>query len=176
MCIGWQAYAFQRMNLHWRLHTSLLSSFVDDKQEVTQYFNNEGFDRWNKIYSDSGEVNKVQLDIRTGHQQTIEKVLKWMATEDNSKKTICDAGCGVGSLALPLATKFKRVFASDISAAMTSEASRRAKEARLSNIAFEVSDMEALKGQYDTVTCIDVMIHYPTEKASTVALSLSPLY
>lgn len=46
-----------------------------DKEEVTEYFNNNGFDRWNKIYSESDEVNNVQLDIRTGHGQTIEKVL-----------------------------------------------------------------------------------------------------
>jgi len=29
-----------------------------------EYFNNQGFERWNKIYSDSAEVNKVQEDIR----------------------------------------------------------------------------------------------------------------
>lgn len=45
-----------------------------DKEEVTDYFNNNGFERWNKIYSDSDEVNGVQLDIRTGHAQTIDKV------------------------------------------------------------------------------------------------------
>lgn len=45
-----------------------------DKEEVTEYFNNNGFERWNKIYSESDEVNDVQRDIRTGHGQTIEKV------------------------------------------------------------------------------------------------------
>lgn len=32
-------------------------------------------------------------------------------------------------------------------------------------ISFTTSDLENLKGTYDTVLCIDVMIHYPTEKA-----------
>lgn len=32
-------------------------------------------------------------------------------------------------------------------------------------ISFTTSDLENLKGSYDTVLCIDVMIHYPTEKA-----------
>lgn len=45
-----------------------------DKEEVTEYFNNNGFERWNKIYSESEEVNDVQRDIRTGHGQTIDKV------------------------------------------------------------------------------------------------------
>ncbi len=160
---------------------------IDDKIEVEEYFNNEGFNRWNKIYSNSDEVNSVQRDIRNGHQETIDKVLSWMRDEDNSQKTLCDAGCGVGSLAIPLASKFKKgftkykidiytlsqltlsyllVFASDISAAMTKEASERAKNQEIKNIDFEVKDMEVLSGKYNTVTCIDVMIHYPNNKVN----------
>lgn len=164
-----------RMTPRHRLYSTVQDSKVDDKQEVTEYFNNEGFSRWNKIYSDSDEVNKVQLDIRTGHQQTIDKVLNWMSNEDNSKKSVCDAGCGVGSLALPMAKMFKSVFASDISAAMTTEASNRAKTEKLKNIKFEVKDMEELKGKYDTVTCIDVMIHYPTDKMYGIVAKLGAL-
>ena len=83
--------------------SSLLSS-VDDKAEVREYFNNEGFNRWNKIYSDSDEVNNVQMDIRDGHAQTIDKILNWIKDDgDIAGKTVCDCGCGVGSLAIPLA-------------------------------------------------------------------------
>jgi magnesium-protoporphyrin O-methyltransferase len=83
---------------------SRLLSSVDDKTEVREYFNTEGFNRWNKIYSESDEVNSVQLDIRTGHDQTIQKILNWVQADgDISGKTVCDCGCGVGSLAIPLA-------------------------------------------------------------------------
>lgn len=146
-----------------RFSTSLGVSAVEDKKEVEAYFNGEGFGRWNKIYSESDEVNKVQLDIRDGHQQTIDKVLAWFDKEDNKKNTLCDAGCGTGSLALPSARGFKKVFASDISAAMVKETKDRAKKEGLRNIEYKTSDMETLKGKYDTVTCIDVMIHYPTD-------------
>ena len=30
------------------------------------------------LYSDDGEVNSVQLDIRNGHGVTVDKVLKWV--------------------------------------------------------------------------------------------------
>jgi hypothetical protein len=81
-----------------------LRSTVDDKTEVREYFNNEGFSRWNKIYSDSDEVNNVQLDIRKGHDMTIQKILNWVKDDGNiAGKTVCDCGCGVGSLAIPLA-------------------------------------------------------------------------
>merc|ERR1712070_142996 len=71
--------------------TSLLST-VDDKTEVREYFNTEGFNRWNKIYSESDEVNSVQLDIRTGHDQTISKILNWIKQDGDSieGKSVCD--------------------------------------------------------------------------------------
>lgn len=166
--------AFQMAGMSRR--PSILRSVVDDKAEVTEYFNNDGFSRWNKIYSESGEVNKVQLDIRTGHQITIDKVLNWMSEENNKAKSVCDAGCGVGSLALPMSKLYKKVSASDISSSMTKEAAARAKEAKLNNLEFKVADMETLGGKYNTVTCIDVMIHYPTDKVfqQTVSYLLSP--
>lgn len=150
---------------------------VDDKAEVTQYFNNVGFDRWNRIYSEEGEVNKVQLDIRDGHAQTVDKVLKWIdADGDANGKTFCDAGCGVGSLTLPLLERGAVVSASDISEAMVKEAERRGKEVvldRMQNVTFETKDLESLTGQYDTVCCIDAMIHYPTEKAAEMIRKLA---
>jgi magnesium-protoporphyrin O-methyltransferase len=137
---------------------------IDDKLEVETYFNNEGFQRWNNIYSLSDDVNGVQLDIRDGHQQTIDKVLKWISSEDNTKKTLCDAGCGVGSLAIPAASMFRKVYGSDISASMVAEAGRRAQLSNMRNIELRTADLEKLSGRYETVSCIDVMIHYPTEK------------
>mmetsp|Transcript_10169 Transcript_10169/g.14381 ORF Transcript_10169/g.14381 Transcript_10169/m.14381 type:complete len:279 (-) Transcript_10169:98-934(-) len=141
-----------------------------DKEEVTEYFNNSGFERWNKIYSESEEVNKVQRDIRDGHAVTIEKVLKWVDDDGSAKGlTICDAGCGVGSLSIPLAQRGATVEASDISSAMTAEAERRSKEILgndSKNIRFKTSDLESLSGNFHTVCCIDVMIHYPTQKMS----------
>ena len=53
------------------------------------------------------------------------------------------------------------MFASDISSAMTNEASQRAKSESIKNIEFKVSDLENVEGKFTTVTCIDVMIHYP---------------
>ena len=45
-------------------------------------------------------MNKVQLDIRKGHAQTVEKVLRWLDEEGGVKGvTICDSGCGTGACA-----------------------------------------------------------------------------
>jgi hypothetical protein len=59
----------------------------------------------------------VQLDIRTGHAQTVEKVLRWLKEEGGVQNvTVADCGCGTGSLAVPLALEGAVVSASDISA------------------------------------------------------------
>mmetsp|Transcript_15002 Transcript_15002/g.22077 ORF Transcript_15002/g.22077 Transcript_15002/m.22077 type:complete len:258 (-) Transcript_15002:99-872(-) len=153
-------------------------SVVDDKTEVREYFNTEGFNRWNKIYSDSDEVNSVQMDIRDGHGQTIDKILKWVSDDgDIAGKSVCDCGCGVGSLAIPLAQMGAKISASDISDSMANEAARRAKEFGIGDdqATFYTSDLESVDGKYDTVTCVDVAIHYPTEKMAEMVKHLCSL-
>lgn len=158
------------------VQNTYMKSTVDDKTEVREYFNNEGFSRWNKIYSETDDVNTVQLDIRTGHGQTIEKVLNWFSDDGNIKgKSVCDCGCGVGSLAIPLAQMGAKISASDISDAMSTEAARRAKGLGIKNAKFYTSDLESVKGKYNIVTCIDVAIHYPTDKMSEMVTHLCSL-
>lgn len=150
---------------------------TDDKTIVENYFNSVGFDRWRRIYG-TGEVNKVQLDIRTGHQRTVDTVLAWLKADGNLDSiSICDAGCGVGSLSIPLAQEQAMVFASDLSAKMVEEAQSRAQIqlADASNLQFAVQDLEGLSGQYHSVICLDVLIHYPEEKAAVMIGHLASL-
>ena len=154
-----------------------MNTTTDDKTIVKDYFNATGFDRWRRIYGD-GEVNKVQKDIRIGHQQTIDTVVEWLKADDNlSNLSICDAGCGVGSLSLPLAQAGAKVFASDISEKMVTEARERAQKTLkdVSKVTFAVQDLEGLTGNYDTVICLDVLIHYPTEDAAQMINHLASL-
>ena len=47
----------------------------------------------------------MQKDIRLGHSQTVDKVLRWLPESSLQGTTVCDAGCGTGSLAIPLALR-----------------------------------------------------------------------
>ncbi|MDB9527435.1 magnesium protoporphyrin IX methyltransferase [Oscillatoria sp. CS-180] len=154
-----------------------MTNAIDDKTVVREYFNATGFDRWRRIYGD-GKVNKVQLDIRKGHQQTIDTLMDWLRAEGNLQGlSICDAGCGVGSLSIPLAQAGAIVNASDISQKMVGEAQERAQAVlpadRMPN--FQASDLESLSGRYHTVICLDVLIHYPQSKAGDMIKHLSSL-
>ena len=150
---------------------------ADDKKIVKEYFNSTGFDRWRRIYG-NGEVNKVQLDIRHGHQKTVDTLLGWLKADDNlAELSICDAGCGVGSLSIPLAEAGAKVYASDISEKMVVEAKERSLQTlgNAENPSFATQDLENLSGNYDTVICLDVLIHYPQEKASEMISHLASL-
>ena len=114
------------------------------------------------------------------------------------------AGCGTGSLAIPLALKGAAVSASDISSvrrealrggargadvllraaaqSMASEAQWRYEAEVAAGAAapkqppvFATSDLESVTGKYHTVTCLDVMIHYPQDKADAMVQHLASL-
>jgi magnesium-protoporphyrin O-methyltransferase len=150
-----------------------------EKAEVQAYFESTGFDRWNRIYSESDDVNKVQRNIRLGHQKTVDAVLAWLQEQgDLESRSFCDAGCGVGSLSLPLVRLGAgSVLATDLSEAMVNEARRRAGEAGLTGdrLQFAVSDLESLTGRFDTVICLDVFIHYPQDAAEEMVKHLAGL-
>ena len=151
---------------------------ANDKAVVKDYFNQTGFDRWRRIYGDTTDVNKVQQDIRNGHQQTIDTVVGWLKTDGNlADLSVCDAGCGVGSLSIPLAQAGAKVFASDISQKMVEEAQSKAAEILTdsSKVTFAVEDLEALDGNYHTVICLDVLIHYPQADAAEMISHLASL-
>lgn len=156
----------------------MTSTANNDKTIVKDYFNATGFDRWRRIYG-NGEVNKVQADIRVGHQQTIDKVIAWLKADQNlNLRSICDAGCGVGSLSIPLAEAGARsIYASDISEKMVGEAQERATAlfGDNPNLKFEAKDLESIDGKYNTVICIDVLIHYPREDAAKMIAHLASL-
>ncbi|KAI8544093.1 hypothetical protein RHMOL_Rhmol08G0268800 [Rhododendron molle] len=157
-----------------------------DKEVVREYFNSTGFQRWKKIYGETDDVNRVQMDIRIGHAKTVENAILMLTDEGPLQGvSVCDAGCGTGCLAIPLAKQGAVVTATDISAAMVAEAEKQAREELLTGNdelspapvmpKFEVKDLESLAGKFDTVVCLDVLIHYPQSKADGMIAHLASL-
>ena len=157
----------------------MTSNKINEKSEVRQYFNGTGFNRWNKIYSKSKEINTVQKNIRKGHQKTVDDAVSYIKSyPDLIKKSYCDAGCGVGSLSIPLLKLgIKDLQVSDISSEMIKETKKRMNELGLNQrkIKFETCDLETLKGLFDVVICLDVFIHYPQPVAEEMVKHLCDL-
>ena len=157
----------------------MTSKKILEKSEVREYFNGTGFDRWNKIYSKSDEINTVQKNIRKGHQKTVDDVITYIKHyPELTKKSFCDAGCGVGSLAIPLLRLgIKDLQLSDISSEMIKETKKRINELGLNKrkIKFATCDLEQLRGLFDVVICLDVFIHYPQPVAEEMVKHLCDL-
>ena len=150
-----------------------------EKEEVKDYFNGTGFDRWRRIYSKSEDVNTVQKNIRIGHQKTVDDVLDWIKDDPTFlKSSFCDAGCGVGSLSVPLLKLgINDIQVSDISASMIDETKLRIKRENLNSkkIKYKICDLENLSGSFDFVICLDVFIHYPQSVAEEMVKHLCDL-
>ena len=150
-----------------------------EKNEVQDYFNGTGFNRWKRIYSKSNDINTVQKNIRIGHQKTIDDVLLWINEYSELEKlTFCDAGCGVGSLTIPLLKLgVKQIQASDISSSMISETKERVKNENFASnkVKYKTCDLEKLDGSFDCVVCLDVFIHYPQSVAEDMVKHLCDL-
>jgi magnesium-protoporphyrin O-methyltransferase len=147
---------------------------MEEKIVVRDYFNETGFDRWRRIYGDEA-VNRIQYSIRVGHQRTVDRVIEWLG--DVQGRSICDAGCGMGSLSIPLAQRGAIVYGTDISEKMVSEARRRAKKSLPQETAlkFDVIELEEVNGQFEVVICLDVLIHYPLPQVEKMLAHLSSL-
>ena len=112
-------------------------------------------------------------------QKTVDDVVLYIKNyPDLTSKTFCDAGCGVGSLTIPLLRLgIKDLQVSDISCEMIKETKKRINELglRQRKIKFLTSDLEQLKGLFDVVICLDVFIHYPQPVAEEMVRHLCDL-
>ena len=92
-------------------------------------------------------MNKVQRNIRIGHQKTVDEVLAWIKDSGElNDVSFCDAAVA-GQPQPPLAAMGAgSIGASDISEAMAQEAERRARDAGLdmAKLNFFASDLESL--------------------------------
>jgi ubiquinone/menaquinone biosynthesis C-methylase UbiE len=77
---------------------------------------------------------------------------------------VLDAGCGAGHTALAVATGAAQVTAIDLSAEMLAQGRRLARDRGITNITFEIGDVEALvvdEGRIDLVTTRYSAHHWP---------------
>lgn len=145
-------------------------------KRVRKYFETSGFSRWSAIYG-SGDIPPIWKVIRDGHDQALEAVVSWTATDTGH--TALDAGCGTGTLSTALASHGYEVDAFDVSAPMIHFA-KYINAGRTKGIPprFQVGDIAALAGEkktYDVVCCLDVLFHYPYDEVADMLTRLASL-
>ena len=63
----------------------------DEMESVKSYFNGTGFERWNKIYGETDEVNKVRFQSTTVAWRTVMPKSTTAATSYQVKRSYLEA-------------------------------------------------------------------------------------
>ena len=143
--------------------------------EIKQFASHAG-DWWDSDGSESmlHKLNPVRLKyIRDQIDQ------HWQCDECGrtplAGKTALDVGCGAGLLAEPLARLGARVTGLDASPELIAVAQEHARSGGL-DIDYRAGELAALKGQFDLITCMEVIEHVadPTSFVHALAQRLAP--
>jgi len=139
-------------------------------EEVNQFASHAG-DWWDPNGSEAmlHKLNPVRLKyIRDQVDQ------HWQADECSRTplqgKTALDVGCGAGLLAEPMVRLGAQVTALDASADLIGVAQKHAAAMGL-DIDYRVGDVQALEGEYDLITCMEVIEHVADAGAFVKALA-----
>lgn len=119
---------------------------------------------WDKL---AAKYAKKPVPDEAIYQRKIQLTQHFLSASD----VVLEFGCGTGSTALVHAPKVERIDATDISPAMIAIAKERAQTANVSNISFEVGELEDFKHRpdsYDAVLGLNIM-HLVLNPANTLS-------
>jgi len=136
------------------------SSYLERRNELTTYFDKTAAAAW-KALTSTDPVGRVRATVRAGRDSMRATLLDWLPA-DLSGRTLLDAGCGTGALAIEAARRGAHVVAIDVAGNLIDVASERAAGIPMSgSVEFRVGDMLADgPAEVDHVVAMDSLIHY----------------
>jgi magnesium-protoporphyrin O-methyltransferase len=135
-------------------------TYQERRGELETYFDRTAADAWRRLTSDEA-VGRIRATVRAGRDRMRERLLSWLPA-DLEGRTILDAGCGTGALAVEAARRGAHVTAIDLSPTLIELARERLPtELGAGRIDFRVGDMfDERLGHFDHVVAMDSLIHY----------------
>lgn len=147
-------------------------TYIKKRSQLETYFDRTAVKAWEQLTSDA-PVSGIRATVRAGRDRTRATLLNWLPT-DLGGKSVLDAGCGTGALAVEAARRGAHVTAIDLSPKLVAIAHDRLPHALgAGRIDFLSGDMlDAQLGEFDHVVAMDSLIHY---RAADVVQALSGL-
>ena len=144
------------------------STYARRRDQLTTYFDQTAAAAWRALTS-TDPVSRIRATVRAGRDEMRRTLLDWLPN-DLSGKTLVDAGCGTGSLAIDAAQRGANVVAIDVAVNLVDVAERRAaREGMRGKIDFRVGDMLAEAPlEADYVVAMDSLIHYNVDDVQDV--------
>ncbi|PKU23647.1 magnesium protoporphyrin IX methyltransferase [Telmatospirillum siberiense] len=149
------------------------TAFAKRRSRLEAYFDHTALEAWTQLTSDA-PVGKIRATVRAGRERMHGLLLDWLPA-DLMGKTVLDAGCGTGTLAIEMARRGGAVIAIDIAANLIDIARRRTpSDLDGGSIDYRVGDMlEPGSGTLDHVVAMDSLIHYETRDAVAILARLA---
>ena len=148
------------------------TNYEQRRSEIQTYFDETAADAWSKLTSDA-PVSRIRQTVRAGRDEMRATLLNWLP-QDLTGRTILDAGCGTGALAVEAARRGARVVATDLSPTLIELAGSRLPGELAGSIDFRVGDMTQARGEmFDHIVAMDSLIHYHIDDVMDAVTRLS---
>jgi len=108
---------------------------------------------WDRL---AHNYDKPSTDSNQSHNKTVEKIIKYIESND----IVLDYGCATGSIAIEIANNVKKIYGIDISSKMIQAAKSKAKENKIENASFAqttVFNEKYKKESFDVILAFNVL-------------------
>lgn len=135
-------------------------TYIARRQALETYFDRTAVEAWAKLTTDA-PVSGIRRTVRAGRDRMRATLLDWLP-DDLTGRTLLDAGCGTGALAVEAARRGAKVTAVDLSPKLVAIARERLPaDLGPGAIEFLTGDMlDPALGTFDHVVGMDSLIHY----------------
>jgi len=147
--------------------------YLQRRAWIETYFDRTAAAAWARLTSDA-PVSGVRAKVRAGRDRMRRTLSGWLP-EDLTGKTVLDAGCGPGTLAVELAARGAHVVGVDLSATLVELARERSTSLELAGtVDFRAGDMlDPAHGRFDWIVAMDSVIHYAEPEMVSVVEGLA---
>jgi len=147
----------------------LEQEYQDKRHQIAQYFDKTAVKAWERLTSNDESLSFIRESVREGRESMQRHILERIG-ENLSGKSVLDAGCGTGNLAMNLAARNASVVAVDISPSLIKIArerfSRNNECKHNGEVKFVWGDMlDPSFGDFDHIVLMDSTIHYKSSNA-----------
>jgi magnesium-protoporphyrin O-methyltransferase len=141
--------------------------------QLETYFDDTALAAWARLTSDA-PVGSIRATVRAGRDRMRQALLDYLPCNLNGR-SVLDAGCGTGMLALEAARRGASVVAVDVSAKLVQLAlERKPQDLSPGSVQFRVGDMlDPALGHFDYVIAMDSLIHYLPQDVTRVLARLA---
>lgn len=147
--------------------------YLQRRAWIETYFDRTAAAAWARLTSDA-PVSGVRAKVRAGRDRMRRTLSGWLPG-DLTGRTVLDAGCGPGTLAVELAARGARVVGVDLSATLVELARERSASMELAgSVEFRAGDMlDPAHGRFDWIVAMDSVIHYAEPEMVSVVEGLA---